>query len=59
VYEEGTDYVLKGRGYGHGVGLAQDGAIKMSEKGFNYREILYFYYGDLELDAWHPSSLLP
>lgn len=59
VFEEESDYVLKGRGYGHGVGLAQDGAIKMSEKGYDYREILYFYYGGLELDAWHPSSLLP
>lgn len=59
VEVEGSDYVLKGRGFGHGVGLAQDAAIIMSEKGYNYRAILYFYYGVLELDAWRPTALLP
>jgi len=56
---DGDDYVLNGRGFGHGVGLAQDAAIIMSEKGYNYKTILYFYYGVLELDAWRPTALLP
>jgi stage II sporulation protein D len=41
--EEGG-VVLKGRGSGHGVGLCQWGAKGMAEWGFNYREILDFYY---------------
>ncbi len=33
-----------GKGWGHGVGLCQWGAKKMAEEGYNYRQILRFYY---------------
>lgn len=33
-----------GRGYGHGVGLSQWGAKGMAEQGYQYRQILEFYY---------------
>jgi stage II sporulation protein D len=36
--------VFQGIGFGHGVGLSQWGAQSMAEKGFNFREILSFYY---------------
>lgn len=36
--------VLKGRGWGHGVGLCQIGAAMMAEKGYGYKEILAHYY---------------
>jgi stage II sporulation protein D len=36
--------VLTGRGYGHGVGLCQEGAMVMAAKGFKYPEIINFYY---------------
>lgn len=38
------DIIFKGKGSGHGVGLCQWGAKKMAEMGYNYREILQFYY---------------
>ena len=44
VSVEGDSVVLKGRGYGHGVGLCQEGAMSMAAKGFNYRQIIGFYY---------------
>lgn len=44
VRMSGTDVVLTGRGYGHGVGLCQWGAKKRAEDGFSYREILSYYY---------------
>ncbi|MCT8137947.1 SpoIID/LytB domain-containing protein [Anaerobacillus sp. CMMVII] len=37
-------YIVKGRGYGHGVGMSQWGAQKMAERGKKYQEILQFYY---------------
>lgn len=37
-------FVLKGAGWGHGVGLCQIGAAVMAERGFGYREILAHYY---------------
>lgn len=40
---------LSGRGYGHGVGMSQMGAIEMARKGKNYQEILKFYYTGVEV----------
>ena len=37
-------FVLRGRGWGHGVGLCQIGAAVMAARGFGYREILQHYY---------------
>ena len=37
-------FVLKGAGWGHGVGLCQIGAAVMGERGFRYDEILLHYY---------------
>jgi stage II sporulation protein D len=41
---EGDSLKLRGRGYGHGVGLCQEGAMAMSMKGFAFEEIINFYY---------------
>lgn len=49
VYEDGTEVKITGRGFGHGVGLCQEGAMKMTELGFKYNEILHFYYKDVHL----------
>ena len=38
------EVVLRGHGWGHGVGLCQIGAAAMAEAGRSYREILAFYY---------------
>lgn len=40
---------LKGRGWGHGVGLCQIGAAVMGEEGYDYREILAHYYPGAEI----------
>ena len=40
----GDSIVFKGKGYGHGVGLCQWGALQMAREGKNYKEILAFYY---------------
>ena len=37
-------WVLRGRGWGHGVGLCQIGAAVMADRGFGYRQILQHYY---------------
>lgn len=36
--------ILQGRGYGHGVGLCQEGAMRMAELGFSSDSIIRFYY---------------
>lgn len=42
-------FVLKGAGWGHGVGLCQIGAAVMGEKGYNYRQILQHYFINSEI----------
>jgi len=41
---EGNNLIINGKGYGHGVGLSQQGAMEMAETGYNYRKIIKFYY---------------
>lgn len=43
-YPEGDEVVLRGRGYGHGVGLCQEGAMKMAKYHFNYVQIALYYF---------------
>ena len=40
----GKEIVFSGKGYGHGVGLSQWGALEMAKQGNNYTEILTHYY---------------
>ena len=42
-------FILKGHGWGHGVGLCQIGAAVMGEKGFKYSAILLHYYTGAEI----------
>jgi len=43
------EIIFKGRGWGHGVGMCQWGARGMALLGYNYREILKFYYPGTEI----------
>jgi stage II sporulation protein D len=44
VTPSGDSILVNGRGYGHGVGLCQDGAKAMAEKKVSYDKITGFYY---------------
>lgn len=41
--------LITGRGFGHGAGLSQEGAMRMAELGFNFGDILHFYYDDVHI----------
>lgn len=41
---QGGQVFLNGRGFGHGVGLCQEGAMEMSKQGYSVREIIDHYY---------------
>ena len=42
--EKADELLFAGMGYGHGVGLSQYGAKGMAEAGFNYKEIIEYYF---------------
>ncbi len=41
--------VFTGKGYGHGLGMCQEGAMRMAKLGYSYTDILNFYYQDILL----------
>lgn len=49
VEREETDFVLRGKGWGHGVGMCQIGAAVMADKGYTYEQILAYYYTNAQL----------
>lgn len=44
------DVTLYGLGYGHGVGMSQYGAKGMAEAGFDYEDIITYYYDGVRIE---------
>lgn len=51
VYEKNTlkGYEILGGGYGHGLGMSQNGAYQMTRENYTYEEILKFFYEGIEI----------
>ena len=49
VEKTANGFRLKGKGWGHGVGLCQIGAAVMGQEGYKYDEILLHYYRNAEI----------
>ena len=47
--EKGESILIQGKGFGHGVGLCQEGAMKMSTLGFDYMSILHYYFSEIHV----------
>jgi stage II sporulation protein D len=45
-----NELTFKGRGYGHGVGLCQEGAIQMAKVGYTFEEILKYYFKGIKIE---------
>ena len=43
-------FLLRGAGWGHGVGLCQIGAAVMASKGYEHTEILNHYFIDASIE---------
>lgn len=50
IKQSNNDILLKGKGYGHGVGMCQYGAMGMASIGYGFREILKHYYHGVRLE---------
>lgn len=44
VEKKGDHFLFTGGGYGHGVGMSQNGANELAAQGKNYADILKFYF---------------
>ena len=45
--------LFRGKGMGHGIGLCQWGALGLAESGWDYRQILKFYYKGVIIVDYH------
>lgn len=53
---QASDLVVTGAGWGHGVGMSQDGALGYAEHGWSYRAILAHYYSGTTLSQVSPKT---
>ena len=44
-----STFTFRGRGWGHAVGMSQNGAKGMAEEGFTCEEIITWYYSGVEV----------
>ena len=49
IERQGDEFILHGRGWGHGVGLCQIGAAVMATRGYTCARILSHYYPGTEI----------
>ncbi len=50
VVKEDGEYIFTSKGYGHGVGMSQNGADCMARDGYTYDEIIKHYYQGVEIE---------
>lgn len=55
-YPDGNDIVIRGKGFGHGVGLCQEGAMKMAKYGYKYQQIAQYYFPNIFLKNIYQES---
>ena len=49
ITQNGDIVTITTKGYGHNVGMSQYGALAMAKKGYNYQDILKYYYQGVEI----------
>ncbi len=57
VEDTGKEIHITGRGYGHGVGMCQQGAIEMALVGYTWLDIIHFYFQDVNIVDYRDLDL--
>lgn len=57
IRRAGSNFVFRGTGFGHGLGLCQEGAHVMAENGIGYTEILARYFPGTTISSEGQTSL--
>ncbi len=50
IQQNNDKIIITTKGYGHGVGMSQYGANGMANEGYNYKEILNYFYKDISIN---------
>ena len=51
ISSEDTTFIVSGTGWGHNVGMSQNGAKAMALAGKTAEEIIHFYYTDVQIET--------
>lgn len=52
IFEMGEAIIFDVKGVGNGIGLSQNGANELAKEGMDYKDILHFYYTDVEIKEY-------
>ena len=55
--DTGSEIIFKGKGYGHGVGMCQQGAMEMARVGYTWKDIIHFYFQAVQLRDYREMEL--
>lgn len=44
------EFIISGKGYGHGLGMSQWGAKGLADQGYDYQSILLYYYKNVKIE---------
>ena len=47
----GVTFTIRNYGFGHNVGMSQHGAASLARMGYNYRQIIHFYYQNVTISG--------
>ena len=56
IARSGSNFIFHGQGFGHGLGLCQEGAHVMAERGASYRQILQKYFPSTRVASSNSAS---
>ena len=57
ITDKGNTMVFDGKGYGHGVGMCQEGAMEMARVGYSWIDIIRFYFQDAIIADYREMEL--
>jgi stage II sporulation protein D len=49
IESKGDTVLFRGKGFGHGIGMCQEGAMRMTKMGYDYKKVLKFYYQNIHI----------
>ena len=57
IRQDGAQIVFDGKGYGHGIGMCQIGAMEMAKVGYTYVDIIHFYFQHVKMCDYREMEL--
>lgn len=57
INDSGETIVFNGKGYGHGIGMCQEGAMEMARVGYSWLDILHFYFYNVKVADYREMEL--